>query len=367
MVRLLLAALTSAALVGCGGSSDSEDLLRSEHSVPVTSTAPSMMGQTAQLYVREIRPEGAAAPPAVVFVHGSGTPAEVSFDSRMDDYSWMRAVASAGFDVFSVSLTGYGRSTRPAPMSDPCNIASAQQAGYVPAPCEPTYRSPITTMSSDWNDIDAVVDYIRNLRGVERVSLVAWSQGGPRVTGYAALQPSKVDRIVVLAPAYNRTGLAAEPNPLPTLNNGVMSVQSRNDFIANWDRQVGCTNQYDPAAAEKIFDEMLESDPVGATWGEGARRAPSVPTWGFNQETVATFNAPYLMIAGEHDAQVAPARVRELYEDLGSENKVLVDLACSSHNAMWEKNRQLVYDVTVQWLRDGKVNGLSNGIVRLGD
>lgn len=366
MFRMLLAALTSAALAGCGGSSDSNELQRSEHSVPVTSTAPSMTGQTAQLYVREIKPEDASAPPVVVFVHGSGTPAETSFDSRMDDYSWMRAVASAGFDVFSVSMTGYGGSTRPAPMSDPCNIASAQQAAYVPAPCQPTYRSPITTMTSDWNDIGAVVDYVRRLRGVDRVSLVAWSQGGPRVTGYAALQPAKVDRIVVLAPAYNRTGLATQPDPLPTLNNGVMSMQSRKDFVANWDRQVGCPNQYDPAAATKIFDEMLESDPVGAKWGEGARRAPNVPTWGFNQATVATFKAPYLMITGEHDVQVPPARVGELFQDLGSENKVLVDLACSSHNAMWEKNRQLVYDVTVQWLRDGKVNGVSNGTVRLG-
>ena len=252
MFRMLLATITFAALAGCGGSSDSVNLQRSEHSVPVTSTAPSMVGQTAQLYVREIKPDGGTTTqPVVIFVHGAGTPAEVSFDSRMDDYSWMREVARAGFDVFSVSLTGYGRSTRPAPMSDPCNITAAQRAAYVPAPCEPSYRSPITTMTSDWNDLGAVVDYVRRLRGVERVSLVAWSQGGPRVTGYAALQPAKVDRIVVLAPAYSRDGLAAQPDPLPTLNNGSMTVQSRQDFMANWDRQVGCPNQYDPAAATK--------------------------------------------------------------------------------------------------------------------
>ena len=204
-----------------------------------------------------------------MFVHGAGTPGEVSFDSRMEDYSWMRQVARAGFDVFSVNLTGYGRSTRPAPMADPCNIATAQQPGYVPAPCEPTYRAPITTMTSDWNDLGAVVDYVRRLRGVERVSLVAWSQGGPRVTGYTLRNAAKVDRIVVLAPAYSRDGLAAQPDPLPAYDKGAMSVQSRKDFIANWDRQVGCPEQYDPSAASTIFDEMLESDPVGAKWGTG--------------------------------------------------------------------------------------------------
>jgi pimeloyl-ACP methyl ester carboxylesterase len=249
------------------------------------------------------------------------TPGEVSFDSAMPDYNWTREVARAGFDVFSVSLTGYGRSTRPAPMADPCNIAKTQQAGYVPSPCEASYRSPLTTMGSDWNDIGQVVDHVRRLRGVETVSLVGWSQGGPRITGYAALQPARVERIVVLAPAYNRDGLAVQPNPLPAMNDGSMSVQSRKDFIANWDRQVGCTGQYEAAAATTLFDEMLASDPVGAAWGAGVRRAPIVPTWGFS---------------------------------------------CSSHNAMWEKHRKLVFDATVQWLRTGQLDGMRSGTVRMG-
>jgi esterase/lipase len=75
---------------------------------------------------------------------------------------------------------------------------------------------------------------------------------------------------------------------------------------------------------------------------------------------------PYLMVAGIHDKQVPPERVRELYEDLGSPNKVLVDLGCSSHNAMWEKNRQLLFNATIDFLRTGKVNGMDRGIVKMG-
>jgi len=366
MLRTLLATVTFAVLGACMTGQQAGGLRTTEHLVAVTSTAPSMQGQPAQLFVREVAPGGSSSLPVVLFVHGAGTPAEVSFDSRMDDYSWMRQVARAGFDVFSVSLTGYGRSTRPPQMGDPCNIAKAQQVGYVPAPCDSTYRNPIATATSEWNDIGEVVDYLRRLRGVERVSFVGWSQGGPRITGYAALQAAKVDRIVVLAPAYFRDGLTAQPNPLQTMNDGVMSVQSRKDFIANWDRQVGCPGQYDAAAATTIFDEMLESDPVGAKWGAGARRAPMVPIWGFNKETVPLVKTPYLMIAGEHDKQIAPRLVRELYDDLGSESKVMVDLACSSHNAMWEKNRKFLFDATVQWLREGRVNGRNSGIVRMG-
>jgi pimeloyl-ACP methyl ester carboxylesterase len=235
----------------------------------------------------------------------------------------------------------------------------------IPAPCEPTQATAITTMTSDWKDIDAAVDFVRALRGVERVSFVGWSQGGPRIAGYTALHPEKVDRIAVLAPAYARNSALEEPKPLPRID-GSVTVQSRSDFIANWDRQVGCPGQYEAAAARDIFDEMLESDPVGAKWGPGVRRAPSVPTWGFNKATVAKVRVPFLMVAGEHDKQVDPQRVRELYEDWGGDSKVFVELACSSHNAMWERNRRLLFQATVDWLREGKVNGTSQGMLRMG-
>lgn len=353
----------------------SAGLLRLDHYVRVTSTAPDIAGQTAQIYVREVVLPGIAlrgrqAPGSVVlFVHGAGTPAEVSFDVPYQDYSWMAYLANAGFDVFSMDMTGYGRSTRPPSMNDPCNLSKAQQAQFVPqlmpAPCAPSRPSPITTMGSDWNDIGAVVDHLRTLRGVDKVSLVAWSQGGPRAGGYAARNPEKVGRLVVLAPAYNRAGALDAPNPLPA-SNAPMNVQSHADFTANWERQVGCPDQYDAAASASVWSEMLASDPVGATWGTGVRRAPQVPTWGFNQAVVARMQTPFLMVAGIHDRQVTPARVRELYADLGSKEKVLIDLGCASHNAMWERNHLLLFKASLEWLRDGKVNGMSAGEVKMG-
>ena len=59
-------------------------------------------------------------------------------------------------------------------------------------------------------------------------------------------------------------------------------------------------------------------------------------------------------------------RVRDLYQDWGGEDKVFVDLACSSHNRMWEKNRQMLFQATVDWLREGKVNGMRRGTLRMG-
>ena len=75
---------------------------------------------------------------------------------------------------------------------------------------------------------------------------------------------------------------------------------------------------------------------------------------------------PTLMIAGVHDKQVDPARVRDYFADLGAENKVLLDLGCSSHNAMWESNHLLLFRASLEWLTAGTVQGMAQGVVRLG-
>ena len=363
--------LLVAAFLGVTLSADDSDrLLTIDHYVRVTSTVPAIAGQPAQLYVRERVLAGGALRTSsfgdrvVLFVHGAGTPAEVAFDVPYQDYSWMAFLARAGFDVFSVDMTGYGRSTRPAPMNDPCNLAKDRQAGFVASPCAASYAHTLTSIASDWNDIDAAVNYIRALRHVDRISLVAWSRGGPRAGGYAAQHPDRVRRLVVLAPAYDKNSPANAAEA--ALADGVpMNTQSRQDFDANWDRQVGCTDQYDRAASTAVWTEMLASDPVGATWGPGVRRAPEMAgTWPPAMARKVT--VPFLMVSGAHDKQVAPDRVRELYTDVASAEKVFVELACSSHNAMWERNHVLLFRASLEWLTQGTVNGMKSGMLKLG-
>jgi pimeloyl-ACP methyl ester carboxylesterase len=263
---------------------------------------------------------------------------------------------------------GYGRSTRPTVMNDPCNLARAQQAQFVPsliaAPCPPSFQGPATTIASDWNDIGAVVEYLRALRHVQKLNLAGWSQGGPRAGGYSAQHPEQVQRLVLLAPAYARTG----PDGAPAVRADavVFNTQSQKEFDANWDRQVGCADQYDKSVSNAVWSDMVASDPVGNTWGPGVRRAPTVPSWGFNKNVVSKNQTPTLMVSGVHDKQVPQARVREYYEDLASAAKVFVDLACSSHNAMWEKNHLLLFQASLEWFRQGTVNGANTGMLKIG-
>jgi pimeloyl-ACP methyl ester carboxylesterase len=369
----IVAAMFSAALgLSAQTPSRAGKILSVDHKVTVKSLVPAIAGQDAQIYVRERVAEGTQKPAAdrvVLFVHGAGTPAEVAFDVPTGDYSWMAYLAKAGFDVFSMDTTGYGRSTRPAPMNDPCNLSPEQQKQFVPAlikaPCEPKHPGQLTTIASDWHDIDGVVEHIRKLRNVQKVSLIAWSLGGPRAGGYAAQHPEKVNKLVLLAPAYGRDSSSTQPaGPRPGAV--AFNTQSRSEFDANWDRQVGCENQVDPKVREVVWAEMLASDPVGAKWGTGVRRAPSTLSWGFNKTMIGGMKTPTLMVAAIHDKQVQPARVREAYDDLGATDKVLIDLGCSSHNAMWEANHLVLFSASLEWLVEGTVGGQRSGVIQLG-
>jgi pimeloyl-ACP methyl ester carboxylesterase len=371
-VSLLVAA--AACFAGLSFADDSSRLLRVDHYVRVHSTVPAINGQTSQIYVREVVQAGIALrgpgqDRVALFVHGAGTPAEVSFDVPYKDYSWMAYLAHSGFDAFSMDMTGYGRSTRPAPMNDPCNVSREQQAGFVPsliaAPCSPSYPHPLTTIASDWNDLSAVIDYLRALRHVDKVSLLAWSLGGPRAAGYTARHPEQVSQLVLLAPAYNRASPSDPPAQMPA-DGTTMTTQSHDEFVANWARQTECSDQVEPAASDSVWEQMLASDPEGATWGTGVRRAPQVTVWGWNSAIVTKMKTPTLMVSGAYDKQVPPDRVRDLYADLGSERKVFVDLACSSHNAMWEKNHLLLFKASVDWLTKGSINGAQEGMLKLG-
>src|ERR1700683_2444197 len=230
-----LAVLAVLFLAQSSFSDDGGHLLSVDHYVRVHSAVPSISGQTTQVYVREVvragtaLREGALGDRVVLFVHGAGTPAEVAFDVPYQDYSWMGYLARAGYDVFAMDMTGYGRSTRPAAMNDPCNLSNDQQLSFVPglltAPCPPSYPRQMTTIASDWNDIGAVVDRLLALRRVERVNLFAWSLGGPRAAGYAAQHPEKVRKLVLLAPAYNRSTAANPPAETPA-SGAAMTTQS---------------------------------------------------------------------------------------------------------------------------------------------
>ena len=219
---------------------------------------------------------GAAAPDRVVlFVHGAGTPAEVAFDTPIGDHSWMAYLARGRLRRV---LDGHDRLRpfdAPGAHERPLQPGRGAAGAVHPQPhsgAVHSRRTPgqLTSLGSDWHDIDAVVDHIRTLRGVAKVSLVAWSLGGPRAGGYAAQHPEKVHRMVLFAPAYNRAAAATAP-ALPNPGRGLQHAVAQRVH-----RQLGSPGglrrQYEPAVRDAVWAEMLASDPVGRHLGH--RRAP---------------------------------------------------------------------------------------------
>jgi pimeloyl-ACP methyl ester carboxylesterase len=277
-VKVIPVLLAVAAILGALPSfarDDGEQLLAIDHYVPHVSSIAAIAGQTVNLYVREraltntVLRQPAAKGTVVLFVHGATVPSEAVFDLAYGDYSWMAFLAQAGFDTFAMDITGHGPSTRPGPMNDPCNASAEQQALLVPdvlaSTCASTYGFSLGTLASDWEDIDQVVDYLRNLRHIDRISLVGWSMGGPRIGPYAAQHAEKVESLVILAPGGNYSRSAQNDAP-PTTPGPSMTLTTRQNLEDAWDRQVNCQDQFDPAVRSTVWAQFLGSDPTGSTW-----------------------------------------------------------------------------------------------------
>ena len=358
-----------------GQSGGDEVVLSLDHYVNHVSTIPATSGHHVQLFVRERVLGGVedlgrsteANGKAVLFIHGGTYPSVADYDLDFKTYGFMAYLARAGFDVYSMDIQGYGWSTRPFPMGDPCNVSAAQQpilSPYpIPAseiPCAPSYPFVLSNSQSDWDEIDRVVDFVRARTGQDRLDLVGWSGGGPRFGGYAALHPEKVARMVLLAPAYSRATPDTPPKlPQPGVPYAV-STRSR-AFHDRWDIQVHCANQFDPAIRDVIWATNLKFDPVGATWGPEVVRARTQTSFAWNAKLAAKIQAPLLLLSGEFDLEVLPQRVRELFADAGSASKVFINIECASHYVPYETQHTVLLRSAKEWLLHGTVIGVSSG------
>jgi pimeloyl-ACP methyl ester carboxylesterase len=345
-----------------------------DYLVPHISTVPANAGKRVELFVREkVESRRRGKAPIVLMIAGSTYSAVPTFDPGFENYSWMDYLATAGFDVFTMDFTGYGLSPRPM-MDDPCNNSTAQQQLYlIPKPlaqtCSPSYPFELTSLQSDWDEIDRVVEYLRRIRNVEKVNIVAWSRGGARAGGYAAKHPDKVERLFLLAPGrYFRLSPNDPPATLP-LPGVPSTVQGSAAFFTNWDSQVNCNGQFTTQLRPVLMAAELDSDPLASTWGTGgAIRAPvwNSPTgtlyWGWNATVANQVNVPTLIIRGDLDTVVPIGDIQDFLGDLiGVPQKVFVHVACASHYMMWENQHMSLLDASVEWLQHGTFAGQFNG------
>ncbi len=371
--------LALAAFAGVAASSVAQaqtpNVLTIDRIIEHTSTVPAIKGEKVGLFVRErisetMLEQGAGKAferKVVLMVHGGFSPSTIAFDVQYRDYSWMEQLAREGFDVFTMDMTGYGRSTRPPQMNEPCNLQPAQQKTIVPKtlpePCAPKYPFDLVNSDSESDDINAVVDFIRKLRGVDKISLIGWSGGGIRTGTFIGRHPEKVDRYVIWASSnYSRNNPDAAPATLPAAGAPV-TFQTRTVGVdRRWLGTQKSEGMIEFGMPDIISGLNQLADPLGATWGPGGLRAPTRTYWGWNANGAKKVQIPTLIMVGEYD-DLTRSNV-ELFEDLGASEKVFLGIAGGTHFMNWEKQRRVLHKASVDWLKNGSLAGAKTGVFR---
>ena len=288
------------------------------------------------LHVREIVQESAIESVAetgkvIVLVHGATLPGSVAFDLDFENASMMRQLAQSGWDTFALDLEGYGESSRPAVMDDP--------DAY---PDEPAPISPDVTVAN----VAAVVDYVRELRNVEKVYMLGWSLGAMvEVPRYAIEQPDKLSKIVLHGTRFMGKAVNDEEVAKKVANINLKKNRMGDPAkIERWGSLGTTPEMIIPGLFEVYSAAHLESDPMSAALG-GKIRAP----FGRFIEVVSQqkrFDAekitvPTLIIRGELD-KIAPLEDNEmLLATLASNEKKLVTIPGAGHmNPMENTNKQ---------------------------
>ena len=303
-----------------------------------------------ELFVRNKRPKGVEAFPSnrvVLFVHGTTFPSESTFDLSLDGLSWMDFIARAGYDVYLVDVRGYGGSTRPAAMSEP-----------------PDRNPPVATLGEAVSDIDAAVDFIRQRRQVDRISLIGWSWGTVVMGRYAATHGEKVDRLVLYSPVWQRRteNIAARGSDVATAYRLVNVAAAK----ARWLTGVAPDKreQLIPTGwFESWVAATLATDPWGSKQTPAVIRAPNGGVAALRTEgdwvppyDPAAIKAPTLLVKGEWDAETPSYMAQALFPLLANAPvKQYLEIGEGTHSIMLERNRMQLFRA-VQSFLDGPGN-----------
>ena len=302
-------------------------------------------GTGIQLYLRNKRQDGATAARAdrvILCIHNGTFPGSTSFDLPAGGVSWMDYMAGRGFDVWTVDLRNFGRSTREAAMGQPPGGA------------------PLTRAPDALADIAAAAAFIREKRGVPKLVLLGWGWGGALAARFAADNAALVDRVVLYAPEWPKEGTApaAPANgaaPLPSYRS-----LTRADVRTRWVEGVPDNRRaalFPAGWYEHWADTTFATDPEGARQVPSVLRVPNGPladaAAGKPLFDAAKVTVPTLVTLGEWDRETPPAQALALFQSLaGVTAKRLVVLGEGTHGIMLERNRGALFQAVQVFLEE---------------
>jgi pimeloyl-ACP methyl ester carboxylesterase len=348
--RLPLAGLLLILLTGQSVSAAGSDALRvTDYFLSHVSKEPFYRDQgqnpTVNLHVREVVKAGnertaAQENKVLLFLHGATFPGYVAFDLDHENISMMRHFARLGWDTFALDLEGYGQSTRPAVMDSPNQY--------------PDRQAPIS-LEVTLADVERTVDFIRHLRGVDKVHLLGWSAGamveGPR---FAIRHPDKVAKLVLYGAKYLGKGKSAEQRrKQDAKRNAEKNRYGNPGDVTRWAKLGTREQNLIPGAFEAYTVAHRASDPMSKAL-DGRIRAPwgRFIGWPEPHFDAAAITVPTLVIRGETDAVASREDNQELFQALGTENKKYVEIEGAGHMMHFEKVNERFYEFLEAFLND---------------
>jgi pimeloyl-ACP methyl ester carboxylesterase len=286
-----------------------------------------------QLYVRNKHPAGVQsfAPDRIlIYVHGSTYPAETAFDLPVEGSSMMDKLAERGWDVWLLDVRGYSRSTRPPEMDRPASDSK-----------------PVVNTATAAKDVGAVVDFVKQRRGVAKVNLMGWSWGTSIMGLYTTTHNDNVARLVLYAPQWLSTNTV--PEDAPPL--GAYRTVTRADTEARWLMGVPEDKKatlIPPGWFDQWADATFATDPVGAKQNPPVLRAPNGTAQDSRDYWMAgkplyqpsDITVPVLLIHAEWDADLPTYQTAAYFQQLTkAPYKRWVQLGEGTHTVMLEKNR----------------------------
>ena len=304
-----------------------------------------------ELFVRNKHPAGKhtfSADRIVLFVHGATYPAETAFDLPIEGSSMMDLIAARGYDVYLVDVRGYGRSTRPAEMSQP-----------------PASNKPIVSTRVAAHDLGAAVDFILKKRGVAKINVMGWSWGTSIAGLYTSENNNKVNRLVLYAPQWIRTEArapaAANAPPL-----GAYRLVSKESAKERWLKGVPEDKKAElipPGVFEAWANATWATDPEASRQNPPMLRAPNgVVEDGANYWSAGKalydpgkITVPTLILHAEWDADLPSYLAHGYFAQLkNTPYKRLIELSEGTHTVMMEKNRMQFFRELMGFLDEQK-------------
>jgi pimeloyl-ACP methyl ester carboxylesterase len=312
---IVLALGLLAAFIPVPWASAQEKIVGEDHWVSSISAAD---GKPLKLYVREKRlkdidvKEFPTTGRVVLLLQGTPVPGHILFDLQVPGnsgltYSLMDYLAEHKFDVFTVDYQNHGRSDK-----HECGLCVIAQVVV--------------------NDIDAVVDYIRGLRGVKQVYLLGFSWGTTTGGLYTMQRPHRVKRLVL-------DGLNAQKGPVdipPTAQFRLVTEE-------------GIKGSFEPQATDAV---------VVATYVKEALKFPNAPNGALfdirNRYPIAQprqITVPTMIIMGSLD-RATPITQPELpgfFAELANPDKQFIIVPGAGHMLHVQKPRLRFFTEVLKW------------------